>query len=264
MTLDGRIASLPPEGYEVSESSELAQPTDKGRRDWPLLVGLATTGVALLGLLPAYFIFWHRSDVVFDKRAVEIPLSGPLRKTIEDALSSAGPIFDSIPAKKSVAAAADGTSQLPSKRLPDRLLYVNIRNVGKIPSSLIKVQILVPGLIADKDVTGAGSVLGDITGQKSIENGVYFECPNLANDAAAELKVAIWYQQTSDYVPSVQVMETTEGPSREVGSVDTAGFYLIDHWWVPYFLALPFGVAFAWILYWFLSKSLLKAKHDSD
>ncbi|MGD0570379.1 MAG: hypothetical protein ABSA78_18405 [Candidatus Sulfotelmatobacter sp.] len=212
----------------MNNSSELPHPFVETKRDWPLILGLATVGITLLGLLPAYFIFWHRSDVVFDKRAVEIPLSGPLRKTIESALSQSSHKSDSISVTKNGLPLPRDASQLPSTTLPDRLLYVNIRNVGKIPSSLIKVQIRVPGIIADRDVSGGGPVLGDITAQQNTSNGVYFECPNLANADGARLKVALWYQQTDSYTPSVQIIETAEGPSREVGSVETASFYLLD------------------------------------
>jgi hypothetical protein len=235
----------------VKTTFDLPPPSSDATRDWPLILGLATVGIALLGLLPAYFIFWHRSDVVFDKRAVEIPLSGPLRKTIEKALSTAGRTSDSVSVAKNGTEQANSNSQLPSAKLPDRLLYVNVRNVGKIPSSLIKVQIQVPGLVADKDVEGPGPVLGDVVDQKNSENGVYFECPNLADDKAAKLKVSIWYQQTGVDPPSVQVMEMTEGPSREVGSVDTASFYLVDvpsRRWFIWGISLPIGFALGWFI----------------
>jgi hypothetical protein len=49
----------------------------------------ASLVVALIALVVSIFAgsFWHRPDVVFDKRAVEIPLSDALRESIEDALA---------------------------------------------------------------------------------------------------------------------------------------------------------------------------------
>ena len=219
----------------MNDSSELATPLDKAKRDWPLLLSLATIGITLVGLLPAYFIFWHRSDVVFDKRAVEIPLSEPLRRAIEDALASSGRISDSVTVSKN-GTKVNALSRLSTPKVPDSLLYVNIRNVGKIPSASVRVQIVVPGLIADRDVSGAGPVLGDVTQLRDSDDGIYFECPNLANRNDARFKLAVWYQKTKSDAPSVQVLETAEGPAREVGSVDTAAFYLMDlpshHLWV--------------------------------
>jgi hypothetical protein len=39
--------------------------------------------------------------------------------------------------------------------------------------------------------------------------------------------VALWFQQTNSSAPAVQIQDTSEGPAREVDSVDTAHFY----WW---------------------------------
>lgn len=246
----------------MNDPSGTGVPGTGPKRDWPLILGIVTVGVTVIGLLPAYFIFWHRSDVVFDKRAVEIPLSAPLRKTIEGALANAGRTADRVAVAKNGVEVPAAPSQLPSAKLPDRLLYVNVRNLGKIPSSLIKVQIRVPGIIADKDVSGAGPVLGDISAQRNSGDGIYFECPNLANEGAARLKVAIWYQQTDSYSPSVEVLETAEGPAREVGSVDTAGFYIFDvpshHWWVVLLVSLPIWLLLNWLIEYLLRGDLVR------
>jgi hypothetical protein len=199
----------------------------QGKRDWAVVVGFATLVAAVLALLPGYFIFWHRSDVVFDQRALEIPLSEPLRKTIESALALASNGTDCVSVSRNGQPVTD-TCALPGTKLPDKLLYVNVRNVGKIPSALIRVRVSVPGVIADKDVGGAGPVMGDVTQLKVGSDSIYFECPNLADEPHASLRIAIWYQQTGPGSPSVQVLESSEGPAREVGSVDTAGFYLLS------------------------------------
>jgi len=173
-------------------------------------------------------VFWRRPDIVYDQRAVEIPLSEPLRKNIEDALSRARTPSDSVSVQ--INGQRVGSSPLlPSTKLPDRLLYVNIRNVGHIPSGRLRTRIVVPGEIADKDVTDAGSAFGSIDKRADSDSKgeLSFECPNLANHQQARIKVALWYQQTKPGVPSVEIQDTSLGPAREVGSIETARFY----WW---------------------------------
>jgi hypothetical protein len=57
------------------------QLADLKRIDWRLTV-------AIIAIILTFFAgsIWRRADVVFDSRAVEIPLSDPLRKSIERAL----------------------------------------------------------------------------------------------------------------------------------------------------------------------------------
>ena len=193
-------------------------------------VTVATLVVAVIATIPAYFIFWHQADVVYDKRAVEIPLSDPLRKIIEDALAhqSSVRVSTSVTVAKNRVEVASSGPQLPSTKLPDKLLYVNIRNVGHVPSS-IRVRITVPGLIADKDLTGAGPAFGAIGQQSISDEEISFECPHLANQEQAQIKIAVWYQQTKAGTPVVEVEDTSEGPAREVGSIDTASFQWVRH-----------------------------------
>jgi hypothetical protein len=119
--------------------------------------------------------------------------------------------------------------RLPSAKLPDQLLYINLRNVGHVPSPTIKVRIVVPGQIADKLITDAGSAFGrvDQVNESDSTGELSFLCQNLANDPGARIKVALWYQRSGQGLPSVQIQDTSEGPAREVGSIDTARFY----WW---------------------------------
>ena len=186
--------------------------------------------VAIIALVIAIFAgaFWRRADVVFDERAVEIPLSDPLRKSIENALERGFKTSDSVTVAKNGKPIASSAS-LPSTKLPDKLLYVNIRNVGHVPSGRVKVRIVVPGEIADKELKDAGSAFGSIDQRaESDSNGeLSFECSNLANHSGARIKVALWYQQSKSGTPVVEIQDTSLGPAREVGSIDGARFF----WW---------------------------------
>jgi len=189
--------------------------------DWKLIV-------AVVALFISVFAgsFWRTPDIVFDKRAVEIPLSDPLRKTIEDALKNAH--SDSIAIRKNNEQISS-SPHLPSAKLPDKLLYVDLRNVGHVPSTRIKVRIAVPGEIADKDVLDAGPAFGAISqlAESDAAGELSFECQNLANHPQAKLKIALWYQQTKSGSPTVDIQDISVGPAREVSSIETARFY----WW---------------------------------
>jgi hypothetical protein len=130
-----------------------------------LIIGLLTLAAAVLALVPAYFIFWQKPDTVFDRRAVEIPLSDEIRRRFEEALSPQRIVEKS--AKKYSVTEID----LPRK-LPDKLLYVNIRDVGDVPSSGIKVEIVVPGTIQDKEIKDAGPAFGHINKQTSSDSEI--------------------------------------------------------------------------------------------
>jgi len=191
--------------------------------DWKLVVGVTALLVAIFA-----GTFWRRADVVFDQRAVEIPLSEPLRRNIENALASG------LKASDSVSVLVNGklvgsSPNLPSTKLPDKLLYVNIRNVGHVPSGRIKARIAVPGEIADMQLTDAGAAFGSIDQRTASapQGELSFECANLANHPQARIKVALWYQQTKPGAPIIEIQDTALGPARDVGSVDTASFY----WW---------------------------------
>lgn len=193
--------------------------------DWKLVVAIAALSIATIGFFGGGV--WRTSDIVFDIRAVEIPLSDSLRKYIEHALAAAS--SDSVMAKKNDKGVAT-SPRLPSARLPDKLLYVNIRNVGHVPSSTIKVRVVVPGEIADKTVEDAGSAFGPVGELKEMDSSgeVSFVCQNLTNAPHAKIKVALWYQQNHAGAPSVDIQDTAAGVAREVPSVDAARFYLLE------------------------------------
>jgi hypothetical protein len=191
--------------------------------DWRLVVAIVALIVAILSFFGGSW--WRTSDIVFDKRAVEIPLSDSLRTYIEHALAAAP--SDSIAIKKNGQEVA--SSRPPIKTLPDKLLYVNIRNVGHVPSATVKVRIALPGQIAGKSISDAGSAYGMVGNlNQSYSTGeLSFECQNLSNHPDARIKVALWYQANHPGTPIVDIQDTAAGMSREVGSVDTARFY----WW---------------------------------
>jgi hypothetical protein len=91
-----------------------------------------------------------------------------------------------------------------------------------VPSPTIKVRIVVPGQIADKLITDAGSAFGrvDQVNESDSTGELSFLCQNLANDPGARIKVALWYQRSGQGLPSVQIQDTSEGPAREVGSIE--------------------------------------------
>jgi hypothetical protein len=199
---------------------------DARKLDWKLIVAIIAFIIGpFLGIFAG--TLWRRADVVFDKRSVEIPLSDPLRKNIEDALAQSH--SDSLTVAKNGQQVSSST-HLPSAKLPDKLLYVNLRNVGHVPSAEIKVRIVVPGQIADKAITDAGSAFGKIgqLAESDSTSELSFECQNFVNDPAARIKVALWYQQNSSSFPSVQIEDTSEGAAREVSSVDTARFFWFE------------------------------------
>ena len=192
--------------------------------DWKLITAIAALTVAIVGVFGG--ALWRRADVVFDKRAVEIPLSDALRKSIEDALVSGH--SDSLTIYKN-GREVGSSPHLPSAKLPDKLLYVDLKNVGHVPSAKIIVRLVVPGEIADKDVSDAGRALGPVSQvtESDADGELSFECQNLADDPQAKIKISLWYQQTRSGSPSVQIEDTSEGPAREVSAVDVAQFY----WW---------------------------------
>jgi len=116
--------------------------------DWKLIVAIVAVFISISGLFVSNF--WRRADIVFDKRSVEIPLSDSLRKSIEDALAQSH--SDSIGVAKN-GQQASSSPHLPSEKLPDKLLYVDLRNVGHVPSTRILARIVVPGQIADKAIS---------------------------------------------------------------------------------------------------------------
>lgn len=191
--------------------------------DWRLITAIVALAVSLFA-----GNFWHRADIVYDKRAVEIPLSDALRKSIEDALARSIVQSDSLTVQKD-GKEISSSPHLPSTELPDKLLYVDLRNVGHVPSPRIIVRLVVPGKIADKQISDAGPAFGAITQvtESDYDGELSFECQNLANYSHAEIKVALWYQQTQSGSPSVEIEDTSEGPAREVSSVDIARFF----WW---------------------------------
>jgi hypothetical protein len=193
--------------------------------DWKLVVAIVALLIAILSFFGGGV--WRTSDVVFDIRAVEIPLSDALRNYIEHALAAAP--SDSIAVKKNNESVPT-SPRLPSGRLPDKLLYVNIRNVGHVPSGTIKVRIVVPGQIADKAIEDAGSAFGPISELKELDSSaeISFVCQNLTNSPQAKIKVALWYQQNRSGAPSVDIQDTAAGVAREVPSVDAARFYLLE------------------------------------
>jgi len=211
--------------------------------DWKLIV-------AIVALIASIFAgtFWRTPDIVFDKRAAEIPLSDPLRKTIEDALASAH--SDSVSVLKN-GKERHSSPHLPSTKLPDKLLYVDVRNVGHVPSARIKVRIVVPGEIADKDVADAGSAFGSISQlmESNSTGELSFECQNLANHPQARIKIALWYQQTKPGSPSVEIQDTLTGPAREVGSVEDARFYWLE--WLEEYVA-PVAALLGFVASFFL------------
>jgi hypothetical protein len=198
--------------------------------DWRLVVAVTALIVAILGFFGGSW--WRTSDVVFDDRAVRIPLSDSLKTYIEQALASAHPHSGTFKHNKDQIAFSP---LLNIKTIPDRLVYVNIRNVGHVPSATVKVRIAVPGQTADKSITDAGPAYGTVSDVRESDSTgeLSFEVRNLSNHPDARIKVAIWYSGNGTNVgihpdrPIVEIQDTSAGMSREVGSVEVASFY----WW---------------------------------
>jgi hypothetical protein len=113
---------------------------DRQKLDWKLIVAIIALAASIISILGGSF--WRRADVVFDKRSVEIPLSDSLRKIIEEALSRPlatknGSQFQvTVPTEQGTAKIPPNAYmwlRLPSAKLPDQLLYINLRNVGHVP-----------------------------------------------------------------------------------------------------------------------------------
>jgi hypothetical protein len=191
--------------------------------DWRLVVAIVALLIAIFGFFGGGI--WRTSDVVFDKRAVEIPLSDSLRNYIGHALAAAN--SDSIAVAKN-GKQVRSSPQLPNATLPDKLLYVNIRNVGHVPSATIKVRVALPGPIADKAIEDAGSAFGRVSALNESDSSgeLSFECQNLSNQPQARIKIALWYQQSRSGAPTVDIQDTGAGVAREVASTETARFYL--------------------------------------
>ena len=208
------------------------------RIDWRLIV-------AIVALVISVFAgsFWRVPDIVFDKRPVEIPLSDPLREAINQALAANHP--DSLAVAKN-GVPVSSSAHLPSMTLPDKLLYVDVRNVGHVPSSKVKVHIVVPGPIADKQISDAGAAFGPTSGlvESGADGDMAFEIDNLANDQRARVSVAIWYQQTKVGTPTVEVQDIASGPAREVAAVSSASFY----WWAWIAPSASFFIAIIGVL----------------
>lgn len=194
------------------------------RIDWRLVVAIIALGIAILSFFGGSL--WRTSDVVYDQRAVEIPLSDSLRSYIQHALTAAP--SDSIKVQNNGKEVSVSPHLLTT--LPDKLLYVNIRNVGHVPSATIKVRIVLPGQIADKSISDAGSAFGKVTqlNESDSTGELSFDCQNLSNHPQARIRIALWYQAGRPGTPSVEIQDTTAGMARQVPSIEAARFYWLE------------------------------------
>jgi len=112
------------------------------RRSIGTWVAVGALVVGLLGIIPAYLIFWNKPKLVYDQRLVEILLPGSIRKKLE--------LLREQPT------------------VPDKLLLVRIQNIGRKPSEQVEVWVNPPGTISEYEVHGPNPAYGEVRHSKDV------------------------------------------------------------------------------------------------
>jgi len=169
------------------------------KRVWPASVPIV---VGILGLIPAYFIFWDQPRLVYESRQVEIPLSPAVREGFEKALGAS-------------------VQALGVEKLPDKLVYVTVQNNGHKPSNSIKGVVSVPGRIVDKDLKGPQDAYArELTLDSATGSQVSFSCQFLVH-GRYPITLSIWYAEDRPEQMAEIALSDSKGAAMSVESLET-------------------------------------------
>lgn len=136
--------------------------------------------IALLGIIPAYNIFWDKPNVIYETDLVNIPLPSSL-----------------------------------TGNLPNYLALVTVENIGHRPSTELQGDITVDGQVLQYEVKGPDPAYAQVSSAPT-PSGVKFSCPRLA-PGEYPIKVSVWYRGSGEG-PTVGVADSL-GPGNKVKSI---------------------------------------------
>jgi hypothetical protein len=145
-----------------------------------LWIGVATLLVSILGITPAYLVFFDKPDLVFETQIEKIPLP----------------------------------KGLPGQ-LPDSLALVTIQNLGHQPSVDVQANLAIDGELIDYQVQGPNPAYAQISHSRS-NLTIMVTCSRLA-PGEYPIKISAWYKGANSG-PDVGVSDTT-GAGRKVNSI---------------------------------------------
>jgi hypothetical protein len=146
-------------------------------------ISVATLVALLLGLAPAYLIFFDKPDLVYETQIVNIPLP-------RDLLG----------------------------QLPDTLAIVTVQNIGRKPSTDLKGSLTVGGELVEYQVKGPNAAYGQVSHSQS-GSQILFECSRLAS-GEYPIRISAWYRG-ANADPDIGVSDV-RGAARKVNSIAAA------------------------------------------
>ncbi len=143
-------------------------------------ISVGTLLVSLLAVLPAYLVFFDKSDLVYETQIVNIPLP----------------------------------KDLPGQ-LPDTLAIVTVQNIGRRPSVDVRGSVTVGGELVEYLVQGPNAAYGRVSSSRS-DSQILFSSDRLAS-GEYPIKVSAWFKGASSD-PDVGVSDA-RGAARRVSSI---------------------------------------------
>jgi hypothetical protein len=143
-------------------------------------ISVGTLLVSLLGVLPAYLIFFDKPDLVYETQIVNIPLP----------------------------------KDLPGQ-LPDTLAIVTVQNIGRRPSVDVRGSVTVGGALLEYLVQGPNAAYGRVSSSRS-DSQILFSSDRLAS-GEYPIRVSAWFKGANSD-PDVGVSDA-RGAARKVNSI---------------------------------------------
>jgi hypothetical protein len=143
-------------------------------------ISVCTLLVSLLGVLPAYLIFFDKPDLVYETQIVNIPLP----------------------------------KDLPGQ-LPDTLAIVTVQNIGRRPSIDVRGSVTVGGELVEYLIDSPNAAYGRVTHSRS-DSQILFSSDRLAS-GEYPIRVSAWFKGASSD-PDVGVSDA-RGAARKVNSI---------------------------------------------
>lgn len=136
--------------------------------------------VALLGIVPAYLVFFDKPDLVYEMQVVNIPLP----------------------------------KDLPGQ-LPDALVILTVQNIGRRPSTDLQGSLAVGGDLIKYEVQGPNPAYGQVSHSQHATQ-VLFSCTRLA-PGEYPIRVSAWYRGAGSAL-DVGVSDS-QAAARKVASI---------------------------------------------
>jgi hypothetical protein len=185
--------------------------------------------VTLLGIIPAYLVLFDKAELVYEARIVDIPLP----------------------------------KDLPGQ-LPDRVVFVEVENIGRRPSIDLEGTVGVNGDLIEYEVKGPNPAYGEIS-QSRTGTQVSFACKRLAS-GSFPIKITAWYRAASSD-PDIGVSDSLGAARRVVSIAAEKDKFKIAGTGLLGFLAGLFGSVLALIASyreWKTRKSISDAVKEID